>query len=147
MEITIRDLENLMFNGGINAMREGLEYKQIICEEITKLQERVKKEFEELKHEIDEMTTDDIIFYNYKIYTYCNLHLFFTDPNPEDLYDLLIVQLLNKGVTKDQISYFLLIKNVLYQLYEYDLNYDSGSQTNSWNDITDMIFDFCNENE
>ena len=144
MELTIRDLKNLMFDGGINAMREGLEYKQIICEEITKLQERVKKEFEELRHEIDEMTTDDVIFNNYKIYTYCNLHLFFTEHEPEMLYDDLIVKLLEEGITKNQIGQFFLIHNILYHLYEYDCNYDEGSQTNSWNDIIKMIIDFCN---
>ena len=110
MEITIRDLENLMFNGGINAMREGLEYKQIICEEIQKLQERVNKEFEELKHEIDEMTTDDVMFYNYKIYTYCNLHLFFTEHDPEQLYDYVIDELLKNNVSKNQIG-ILFLKN------------------------------------
>lgn len=144
MELTKKDFENLMFNGGINAMREGLEYKQIICEEITKLQERVKKEFEELKHEIDEMSTDDIIFYNYKIYTYCNLHLFFTENEPEMLYNYLINELISEyGITKNQIGIFFLQNNILYQLYEADLNYDTGSQTGSWEDIKFLIKDFC----
>lgn len=143
MELTIRDLENLMFNGGINAMREGLEYKQIICEEITKLQERVKKEFEELKHEIDEMTTDDIIFYNYKIYTYCNLHLFFTEHSPEQLYDYVIDELLKANISKNQIGIFFLKNNIMAELYETDCNYDTGSQTGSWEDIKYLLIDYC----
>ena len=143
MELTIRDLENLMFNGGINAMREGLEYKQIICEEITKLQERVKKEFEELKHEIDEMTTDDIIFYNYKIYTYCNLHLFFTEHSPEQLYDYVIDELLKANISKNQIGIFFLKNNILAELYEADCNYDTGAQPGSWEDIKYLLIDYC----
>lgn len=142
MELTIRDLENLMFNGGINAMRKGLEYKQIICEEITKLQDRVKKEFEEFKHEIYEMTTDDIIFYNYKIYTYCNLHLFFTEHTPEQLYDYMYDKMLENRITKNQIGIFFLKNNIIYELYEADLNYDTGSQTGSWEDISYLIIDY-----
>ena len=145
MELSIKDLENLMFNGGINAMREGLEYKQIICEEITKLQERVKKEFEELKHEIDEMTTDDIILNNYKIYTYYNLYLFFTEQEPEMIYDDLIIKLLEECITKNQIGQFFLINNILYQLYDGDLSYDTGSQTGSYDDIINLIIDFCRD--
>jgi hypothetical protein len=145
MELTIKDLENLMFNGGINAMREGLEYKQIICEEITKLQERVKKEFEALKHEIDEMTTDDIILNNYKIYTYYNLYLFFIEHEPEMIYDNLIVKLLEECITKNQIGQFFLINNILYQLYDGDLSYDTGSQTGSYDDIINLIIDFCSD--
>lgn len=143
MELTIRDLENLMFNGGINAMREGLEYKQIICEEIQKLQECVNKEFEELKHEIDEMSTDDIIFYNYKIYTYCNLHLFFTEHSPEQLYDYVIDELLKANISKNQISIFFLKNNIMAELYEADCNYDTGSQTGSWEDIKYLLIDYC----
>lgn len=142
MELSIKDLENLMFNGGINAMREGLEYKKIICEEITKLQERVKKEFEELRHEIDEMSTDDIIFYNYKIYTYCNLHLFFTEHTPEQLYDHMYDKMLENSITKNQIDIFFLKNNIIHELYEADLNYDTGSQTGSWEDISYLIIDY-----
>lgn len=144
MEITINDLKNLM-NGGIIAMREGLNYKQIICEEIEKLQNRVKKEFEEFKNEIDKMSIDDVIFWNYKIYTYCNLNLFFTENDPEQIYDELIIKLLEEDVTKNQIDQFFLIDNILYQLYDHDLNYDLGSQTRSYEDIVNLIIDFCED--
>lgn len=144
MELTIRDLQNLMFNGGINVMREELNYKLIICEEIKKLQNRVKKEFEEFKHEIDTMSTDDVIYNNYKIYTYCNLYHFFIDLNEETLYDLLIVKLLEEKISKDKISYFLLIENIIFQLYDADLSYDSGPQTGTFDNIINLIIDFCN---
>ncbi len=141
MELTIRDLQNLM-NGGITKMREGLEYKQTICEELEKLQERIKKEFEEFKHEIDTMSTDDIIYNNYKIYTYCNLYHFFTEQDSETIYNQLIIRLLEDNFSKDKISYFFLIENILYQLYDADLSYDSGPQTGTFDDIINLIVDF-----
>ena len=136
MELNINDLRNLM-NGGIGAIREGIENREKILEGIKNLKYNVNKEFENFKDTLSFYTVDDILNHNYEIFNYSNLYEYFKTGVVEDLLDVLLSE-----IPIDNIMNFLNQENILYELYQENLRYDSGDMTSTWDDINELIINY-----
>ena len=140
MELNINDFKNLM-NGGIGAMREGIENREKILDGIGKLKDNVNKEFEKFKDTLSFYTVDDILNHNYEVFNYSNLYEYFKNQTEsEDLYELMESLLSENSI--DIIINFLNQENILYQFYQENLKYDSGDMTSTWEDINDLIINY-----
>ena len=136
MELNINDLRNLM-NGGIGAMREGIENREKILEGIKNLKQNVNKEFMDFKDTLSFYTVDDILNHNYEIFNYSNLYEYFKTGVIEDLLDVLLSE-----IPIGDIMNFLNQENILYQLYQENLKCDSGDMTSTWDDINELIINY-----
>lgn len=143
MELITNDFINLM-NGGISAMRQGIEERKIL---IVEFQTRVKEEYINFKKEMLLKSKEQIFMDNIKIYTIQNLFLFFCNHNSSELWDFMSLNCLGTDleIKEEEIIEFFKTENILHKLYDFEINYDAESHTDTWENICQMISEFIYE--
>lgn len=143
MELITNDFINLM-NGGISAMRQGIEERKNL---IVEFQTRVKEEYINFKKEMLLKSKEQIFMDNIKIYTIQNLFLFFCNNNPSELWNFMSLNCLGTDLEiKDtELIEFFKIDNILHKLYNFEITYDSENHTDTWENICKMISEFIDE--
>ena len=143
MELITNDLRNLM-NGGISAMRQGIEERTNL---IVEFQSRVNDEYINFEKEMLLKSKEQIFRNNGEIYTKMNLFLFFHDQSPSELWDFMSLNCLGTDLEiKDtELIEFFKIDNILHKLYNFEITYDSEIHTDTWENICQMISEFIDE--
>lgn len=143
MELIVNDFINLM-NGGISAMRQGIEeIKNLIVE----FQSRVNDEYTNFEKEMLLKPKKQIFMDYIKIYTIRNLFLFFHDLKPSELWNVMSLNCLGTDleIKEEEIIKFFKIDNILHKLYNFEITYDSESHTDTSENICKMISEFIYE--
>lgn len=143
MELITNDLRNLM-NGGISAMRQGIEERTNL---IVEFQSRVNDEYINFEKEMLLKSKEQIFRNNTEIYTKMNLFLFFHNQKPFELWNFIILncQGTDLEIKEEEIIEFFKIENILHKLYDFEINYDAESHTDTWENICQMISEFIYE--
>ena len=143
MELITNDFINLM-NGGISAMRQGIEERTIL---IVEFQSRVNDEYTNFEKEMLLKPKKQIFMDYIKIYIIRNLFSFFHDLKPSELWNVMSLNCLGTDLEiKDtELIEFFKIDNILHKLYNFEITYDSESHTDTSENICKMISEFIYE--
>lgn len=143
MELITNDFKNLM-NGGISAMRQGIEERTNL---IVEFQSRVNDEYINFEKEMLLKSKEQILMEYIKTYTIKNLYLFFHNLNPSELWNVMSLNCLGTDLEiKDtELIEFFKIDNILHKFYNFEITYDSESHTDTSENICKMISEFIDE--
>ena len=150
--LIIDDFKALM-NGGINAMRKNIEEREKqkikIFHIVNDFQKKVKNEYIEFKEMMIKETIKNLDFpfmKNFEIYTKMNLFMFFCDQKPLELWNVLTMVTTGRfKITDEELIQFLQVDYILETLYNFELNYDSETHTDTWDNICFMIEEYIDE--